>query len=117
MTEERCALLCLDAPRAEAVRAGLPSQEALELGARRARALGDPTRLSVAAALAAGEELCGCDLAFLLGRAENLVSHHLRALREAGLVRSRRDGKTVMCSLTDEGRALLASVLTETVRS
>lgn len=111
MTDERCELLCLDAPRAEEVRAQLPSQEALELASRRARALADPTRLGVAAALAAGDELCGCDLAFLLGRAENLVSHHLRTLREAGLVSSRREGKTVMCSLTDEGRALLASVL------
>jgi DNA-binding transcriptional ArsR family regulator len=47
----------------------------------------------------------------VLGRAQNLVSHHLRALREAGLVASRRDGKTVMHSLTPEGRALLESVL------
>src|SRR5215212_3420528 len=99
MPDERCDLLCLDAPRAEEVRAALPSQEAVELARLRARALADPTRLSVAAALAAGDELCGCDLAFLLGRAENLVSHHLRALREAGLVTSRREGKTVMCSL------------------
>jgi ArsR family transcriptional regulator, lead/cadmium/zinc/bismuth-responsive transcriptional repressor len=115
MPDEHCDLLCLDASRAEEVRAELPSQDVLERAARRAQALADPTRLSVATALAAGDELCGCDLAFLLGRAENLVSHHLRVLREAGLVRSRRDGKTVMCSLTEEGRALLASVLREVV--
>ncbi|HEY1359219.1 MAG TPA: metalloregulator ArsR/SmtB family transcription factor [Thermoleophilaceae bacterium] len=111
MTDERCDLLCLDLPRAEEVRAELPNQAELERSARRAQALADRTRLSVAAALAEGEELCGCDLAWVLGRAQNLVSHHLRALREAGLVASRRDGKTVMHSLTPEGRALLESVL------
>jgi DNA-binding transcriptional ArsR family regulator len=41
-------------------------------------------------------------------RSENLVSHHLRALRSAGLVSSRRDGKMVMYSLTPDGRALLS---------
>ncbi len=44
-------------------------------------------------------------------RAENLVSHHLRSLRAAGLVSSRRDGKMVMYSLTEAGRSLLAAVL------
>jgi ArsR family transcriptional regulator, lead/cadmium/zinc/bismuth-responsive transcriptional repressor len=104
-------LLCLDLGRAEEVRAGLPGADELERCARRAQALSDPTRLSVAVALARAEELCGCDLAWVLGRAQNLVSHHVRALREAGLLDSRRDGKTVMHSLTDEGRALLDSVL------
>jgi DNA-binding transcriptional ArsR family regulator len=108
---ERCDLLCLDLPRAEEVRAGLPRTDELERSARRAQALSDPTRLSVAAAIAAGDELCGCDLAWVLGRAQNLVSHHLRALREAGFVESRRDGKMVMHSLTADGRALLDSVL------
>ena len=44
-------------------------------------------------------------------RAENLVSHHLRQLRSAGLVTSRRDGKMVMYSLTERGRDLLRSAL------
>src|SRR4051794_13015226 len=98
VADERCDLLCLDLPRAETVRASLPPAPALELRARRAHALADPTRLSVALALAQTEELCGCDLAWILGRAQNLVSHHLRALREAGLISSRRQGKMVMHS-------------------
>jgi DNA-binding transcriptional ArsR family regulator len=72
------------------------------------KALADPTRLMLAVALAEGEELCVCDLAWVAERAENLVSHHLRALRGAGLVSSRRDGKMVMYSLTSRGRELLA---------
>jgi ArsR family transcriptional regulator, lead/cadmium/zinc/bismuth-responsive transcriptional repressor len=54
-----------------------------------------------------------CDLAWISSRAQNLVSHHMRVLRSAGLVRSRRDGKLVMYSLTDAGRGLLRSVLGE----
>jgi ArsR family transcriptional regulator, lead/cadmium/zinc/bismuth-responsive transcriptional repressor len=113
MDTERCDLLCVDAPKAEAIREGLPGGDAARGAAERARALSDPTRLMLAAALREGEELCVCDLAWISSRAQNLVSHHLRLLRSHGLVSSRRDGKLVMYSLTDEGSALLGAVLGE----
>jgi ArsR family transcriptional regulator, lead/cadmium/zinc/bismuth-responsive transcriptional repressor len=113
MNDERCDLLCVDAPRAEAIREGLLGVETARVAAERARALSDPTRLMLAAALREGEELCVCDLAWISGRAQNLVSHHLRLLRSHRLVSSRRDGKLVMYSLTSEGSALLGSVLGE----
>jgi ArsR family transcriptional regulator, lead/cadmium/zinc/bismuth-responsive transcriptional repressor len=65
----------------------------------------------LAAALLEASELCVCDLAWIAERSQTLVSHHVRALRTQGIVRSRREGKMVMYSLTDEGRKLLASVL------
>ena len=116
--DDRCDLLCLDLPVAEAIR-GRAQERANELrdAAERARGLADPTRLSLAAALADAEELCVCDLAWIAGRSQNLVSHHLRALRSHGLVASRRDGKMVMYSLTAEGRALLAAVLPAEARA
>jgi DNA-binding transcriptional ArsR family regulator len=77
--------------------------------------LGDPTRLLIALALHDGGELCVCDLAWIAGRAENLVGHHLRQLRGAGLARSRRDGKIVFYSLTPTGAALIDAHLTTTV--
>jgi ArsR family transcriptional regulator, lead/cadmium/zinc/bismuth-responsive transcriptional repressor len=107
VSADRCELLCLDLPKAEAVRAGLPDTEQLTTRAERMRALGDPTRLQIALALAAGEELCVCDLAWICARAENLVSHHVRALRAAGLASSRRDGKMVLYTLTASGHELL----------
>jgi len=113
VTDERCDLICIDAPRAEAIREMLLDDMVAQDAAERARALSDPTRLTLAAALREGEELCVCDLSWIAGRAQNLVSHHLRVLRSHGLVRSRRDGKLVMYSLTDEGRSLLGSVLGE----
>lgn len=111
MNDERCDLLCIDAPRAEGIRGALPGDEAAREAADRARALSDPTRLMVAVALREGGELCVCDLAWISGRAQNLVSHHLRVLRSHGLVSSRRDGKMVMYSLTRTGLALLGVVL------
>ena len=76
----------------------------------RYQALGDPTRLNVALALRDAPELCVCDLAWIVERAQNLVSHHLRALRGAGLVDYRRHGKMALYSLTDQGRAFLELV-------
>jgi DNA-binding transcriptional ArsR family regulator len=111
MTDERCDLICIDAPRAEAIREELLEGEAAANAAERAKALSDPTRLTLAAALREGEELCVCDLSWIVGRSQNLVSHHLRVLRSHGMVRSRRDGKLVMYSLTPAGRSLLGVVL------
>jgi DNA-binding transcriptional ArsR family regulator len=107
---DACDLLCLDLTMAEAVRAGMPGAEVLEAWSSGAKALGDPTRLAVALALRAGERACICDLAWILGRDEKLVSHHARQLKAAGLARSERDGRMVMYSLTARGRALLAAV-------
>lgn len=113
MTDDRCDLLCLDLPRAEALRASRLSRERAYSGAEAARALSDPTRLMLAAALGEAGELCVCDLSWIAERPENLVSHHLRALRSAGLTHSHRDGKMVMYSLTDRGRSLLAATMRE----
>ena len=88
-------------------------EDAARVIAERAKALADPTRLSVAPALAATDELCVCDLAWVTERAENLVSHHLRSLRASGLVTSRRDGKMVMYAMTAAGAALVATLTAE----
>lgn len=111
VAEDRCELLCLDLAKAETLREERLSSEAAAPAARRAGALSDPTRLMLAAALAETDELCVCDLSWIAERAENLVSHHLRQLRAAGLATSRREGKMVLYSLTPVGRALLGVVL------
>jgi DNA-binding transcriptional ArsR family regulator len=112
MTLDRCDLLCIDLPRAEVVREALNGAHAThEPTARAAKALSDPTRLALAHALALGEELCVCDLSWISGRAQNLVSHHVRVLRQAGLARARRDGKIVFYSLTPRGSEILSHLL------
>ena len=111
--DERCDLLCVDAPRAEEIRQTLLGDGEAQKAADRARALSDPTRLTLATALREGGELCVCDLSWIAERKQALVSHHLRTLRSEGLVSSRREGKLVMYSLTGEGRSLLSAVLGE----
>ena len=111
MTDDRCDLLCLDLEKAEALRAGRLGPERADRLARRAKALSDPTRLALAVALAEGGELCVCDLSWVLERAENLVSHHLRVLRSEGLVSFRREGKMVMYEVTERARELLEATL------
>jgi DNA-binding transcriptional ArsR family regulator len=64
------------------------------------RLLGDPTRVRLLDALAAGE-LCVCDLATLLDHTVSAVSHQLRLLRGLRLVRARREGRMVFYSLDD----------------
>ena len=112
MGDERCDLLCLDLPRAEALRVALAGERPGRAAAT-AQALADPTRARVALALAHGEELCGCDLAWVVDRSPALVSHHLKALRAAGLVASRREGRMVLHRLTPDGRALVGLLAAE----
>lgn len=62
--------------------------------------LGDPTRVRLVDALSHGER-CVCDLATLIGLTESAVSHQLRLLRGARLVRVRRTGRQAFYSLDD----------------
>ncbi len=113
MNHDRCDLLCLDLPRAEEIRRSLDLAVA-RTAAAKAKGLGDPTRLTIAMALREGRELCVCDLGWITMRAENLVGHHLRVLRVAGLAESRRSGKIVFYSLTASGRRLVDAHLATT---
>jgi DNA-binding transcriptional ArsR family regulator len=105
---EACDLLCLDLDVAEAVRRSLDVDGAARLAAT-LKAFSDPTRLLIVQALAQ-RELCGCDLGWVTGQSDKVVSHHLARLRREGLVVSRREGKIVFATLTDLGHALLERV-------
>lgn len=111
MADDHCDLLCLDLPRAEAVRKSRLDPDRAARLAGRASGLSDPTRLMLAAALLEAGELCVCDMAWISERASNLVSHHLRALRSQELVRSRRQGKLAIYELTEGGRELVQALL------
>jgi DNA-binding transcriptional ArsR family regulator len=112
--QDTCDLLCLDLPKAERVRASLPDVDELTRAAAAAKALGDPTRLAIALALHE-EAVCVCDLAWIVGRDERLVSHHARLLKAADVARSRREGKMVIYELTEHGRSLVGAVTAERV--
>src|SRR3954447_2208633 len=63
-----------------------------ELLATRFKALADPTRISIVNRLAAADECCVCDLTEAFELAQPTISHHLKVLRDAGLVESTRRG-------------------------
>ena len=77
-----------------------PGSEYMDLAAL-FKMFSDPTRIKILHALEL-HELCVCDLACILGLTKSAVSHQLRALKTAKLVKSRRDGKAIYYSLDDE---------------
>jgi len=92
-------------------RAAMPDDDAVQRLADIFKALADPSRARILLALSL-EELCVCDLAALTGLSSSAVSHQLRLLRAARLVRYRRDGKMAIYALDDEHvRHLLAEGL------
>jgi hypothetical protein len=66
--DDRCDLLCLDVERAEAIRRSRLEPEAARAAAERAHALASPTRLILVCALAQTDDLCVCDLAWIVER-------------------------------------------------
>lgn len=83
------------------VRKKMPHDEALYNLADFFKVFGDSTRVRILWALDTGE-LCVCDLAALLGMTKSAISHQLHSLRQADLVRFRREGKIVFYSLSDD---------------
>ncbi|MBQ8395786.1 MAG: winged helix-turn-helix transcriptional regulator [Oscillospiraceae bacterium] len=64
------------------------------------KAMSDPTRVRILFSRIPGE-MCVCDITELVGVSQSAVSHQLRTLKQAGLVRYRRDGKTMYYSIAD----------------
>jgi ArsR family transcriptional regulator, lead/cadmium/zinc/bismuth-responsive transcriptional repressor len=102
-------LLHIDAQHGLRLRDARPPADVAERLVDGYRSLGDPTRLALAMTLTGGDELCVCDLAWIAQRSQNLVSHHMKVLKAGGIVRSRKQGKMTMYSLTERGAALLSA--------
>lgn len=85
----------------ERVRKTLPGEDTLYDLTELFRIFGDSTRVRILYVLFESE-MCVCDIASLLGLTQSAVSHQLRALKNARLVKSRREGKTVFYSLADD---------------
>src|SRR2546423_8039466 len=69
----------------------LPEEAREELAAR-FKALADPTRVAIVNRLAAADEVCVCDLNSAFALSQPTISHHLKILREAGLLAAQRRG-------------------------
>ena len=93
----------------EEVRRHLPDEDTLYDLTELFRALGDSTRMRILYALFEAE-LCVCDIAELLGMTQSAVSHQLRTLKDAKLVRFRREGKSILYTLDDNHVRQILSV-------
>ncbi len=79
----------------------MPEDDVLERSADFFKVVGDRTRIRILHALF-HSEMCVCDIAVLLDMNQSAISHQLRVLKQAGLVKYRREGKIVFYSLDDE---------------
>ncbi|MEY9932185.1 ArsR family transcriptional regulator [Catenulispora sp. GP43] len=75
------------------------------------RAIAHPTRLGMLRQLAATPETCACDFTELFAVRQPTISQHLKVLREAGLVRTRREGTKICYSVRPEAVARLAELV------
>ena len=85
----------------EEVRTKLPPEEPVYDVAELFKVFGDSTRSRIICALEISE-MCVCDIAALLNMTSSAISHQLRVLKQASIVKSRREGKVVYYSLADE---------------
>jgi ArsR family transcriptional regulator len=85
----------------EQVNAHMPNEDLLIDLAELYRVFGDSTRIRILYALFESE-MCVCDIAQVLGMSISAISHQLRVLKQARLVKYRREGKTVFYALSDD---------------
>jgi len=78
-----------------------PSEDLLYDLAELYKVFGDSTRIRILYLLFESE-LCVCDIANMLNMSQSAVSHQLRILKQAKLVKFRREGKSIIYSLADE---------------
>ena len=90
----------------------LSEPETEELAAR-FKALADPTRVAIVNRLSSADEVCVCDLTDACGLSQPTISHHLRILREAGLVDFSRRGTWAYYRLVPETVGALRGALGE----
>lgn len=101
MEEHICGVSGVHSELIEKVSKVMPDEEVLYEAAELLKVFGDPTRIRIIFVLCQGE-MCVCDIAGALGMTQSAISHQLRVLKQARLVSSRRDGKTIYYSLCDE---------------
>ena len=97
----RCETVQVHADIVEKVNAEMPDEEILYDLAELFKLFADSTRIKILYALFEAE-LCVCDISQLVGVSQTAISHQLRILKNAKLVKFRREGKTVFYSLADD---------------
>lgn len=98
---ENCSCSIIHEDVVNKVKECIPQEELLYDLADLFKIFGDTTRIKILCALFKAE-MCVCDIAALLGMTQSSISHQLRVLKQARLVKYRKEGKVVYYSLDDE---------------
>ena len=98
---ERCEFQFVHEDVVNAVQGQMPKDEVLYDLAELFKIFGDSTRIKILYVLFEAE-LCVCDIAAVLNMSQSAISHQLRTIKQARLVKNRREGKTVYYSLADD---------------
>jgi DNA-binding transcriptional ArsR family regulator len=103
----RCIGPTVTPAKIEKLRRAVASDTQLQQARALLAVLSGKTRSAILYLLTQESELCVCDMADILDTTVSAVSHQLRALREAELVRTRRDEQTIFYALSDRGQAAM----------
>lgn len=98
---ERCDCNVIHEDVVNKVKDKMPEEETLYDLAELFKVFGDSTRIKILWALDEAE-MCVCDIAVLLNMTQSAISHQLRVLKQANLVKNRKEGKVVYYSLDDD---------------
>lgn len=101
-TSDGCDIQLIHPKSVAKAKSGLPKTRALLGATELLKAIADPTRMKILAALRAADELCVCDIAVVVEMSESAISHQLRLLREVNLVTSHKEGRQVFYQLSDD---------------
>lgn len=108
---DSCSIPCFNRELVRTLKDRMPEAEPLSDASRLFGALSDPTRLKLLIALGEGEELCVCDLAHVAGTTISTASHHLRKLRDLGVLKHRNDGRMAYYTIRNHRVAKLAAIM------
>ena len=101
LNDEKCEVTLIHENNVKKAINELPDDELIADLSDMFKIFGDQTRVKILMALESGE-LCVCDIAAVMNMSQSAISHQLRVLKQSNIVKTRREGKVVYYSISDD---------------
>ena len=101
LNDEKCEVTLIHEDNVKKAINELPDDELIADLSDMFKIFGDQTRVKILMALESGE-LCVCDIAAVMNMSQSAISHQLRVLKQSNIVKTRREGKVVYYSISDD---------------
>lgn len=101
LNDEKCEVTLIHENNVKKAINELPDDELIADLSDMFKIFGDQTRVKILMALESGE-LCVCDIAAVMDMSQSAISHQLRVLKQSNIVKTRREGKVVYYSISDD---------------